>query len=254
MNGQFRPRLNMNRAAQSPSPNNVMVEQHTIPLKVQRFFTDVNGQILPITDPLIIAAGLNVKWPVYLFGAFDQNGGYSIAQKICTPPRGNYLCTFTNGKELTSTSILGFTGLNEIQSRLNPGDIVQVYCDNLQNPNYFIWIVLSNSYTGLGSIVANLLTTQNDGRNGKLKIKSVNFYFVDINQLNESINFTVADNLGTFRNDSIQPYLFRSPYDEQNNFVAMETDFNLNQFMGVNTFLGVTTDNISFDFLVQTIK
>lgn len=254
MQGTFRPRVNMNRSVQTPQFNNVVVEKHTIPLKVQRYFTDVNGQILAITDPLIIAAGLNVKWPVYVFGAFDQLGGYSIAQKICTPIIGQYLCTFVNGKENTTASIIGFTGLNEIQSKLKAGDIVQVYTDNIQNPNYFVWIVLNNSYTGFGSIVSNLLSTQNDRRNGKLVVKGVNFYFQAINQLNETVNFTVCDNLGTFRNDSIQPYMFRNPYDGQDNFVSMETDFSLNQFMGVNTYLGIDTDNISFDFLIENQK
>lgn len=249
----FRPRVNMNRAVQTPRFNNVVVEKHTIPLKVQRYFTDVNGAILAITDPLIIAAGLNVKWPVYAFGAFDYNGGFSIAQKICTPVVGQYFCAFINGQQNTSASILGFNPLNEIQSQLKPGDIVQVYTDNSLAPNYFVWIVLSNSYTGFGSIVANLLSTQNDKRNGKLSIKGVNFYFQAVNQLNETINFTVTDNLGTFRNDSIQPYMFRNPYDGQDNFVSMEADFTLNQFIGLNTFIGVDTDNISFDFLIENL-
>lgn len=252
--GEFRPRLNMNRAPQSPTFNNVVVEKHTIPLKVTRFITDVNGQLMAITDPLIIAAGLNVKYPFFVFGAFDQNGGYSIAQKICAPPAGRYLCTFVNGKEQTSMSILGFSAFNEIQSRLNPGDIVQVYTDSLLTPSYFIWMVLNNSYTGLASIVSNLVTSQQDGRTGKLKIKGVNFYFSVVSQLNETLNFTVTDNLGTFRNDSIQPYLYRNPYDAQENFVSMEVDFNLNQFMGLNTFIGTDTDNVSFDFLIENHK
>jgi hypothetical protein len=241
----------MNRAPQVPQVNNVLSTRHTIPLKATRYFTDVNGQVLPITDPLIVAAGLNVKWPIFLFGAFDQNGGYSIAQKICAPFAGEYLFTFVNGKGQTSASVIGFTGLNEIQSLLSPGDIVQVYTDNAQNPTYFVWLVLNNSYTGLNSIVENLNTTQNDGRKGKLKVAGVKMYFANVNQLNETVNFTIADNLGTFRNDSIQPYLFRNPYDGQSNFVDMQTDFDLSQFLGVNTYIGVDSDNVSFDFLIE---
>jgi len=248
---QFRPKLNMNRRPQTPMVNNVLSERHTIPVKATRYFTDVNGQILLITDPLIIAAGLNVKWPVLLFGVFDQNGGYSIAQKICGPVIGDYLFTFVNGNGQTSASVIGFTGLNEIQAQLKPGDIVQVYTDNAQNPSYFIWIVLNNSYTGLGSIVQNLNTSQNDGRKGKLKVSQVKMYYGNVTQLNETVNFTIADNLGTFRNDSIQPYLFRNPYDGNTNFVDMETNFDLSQFLGVNTYLGVDSDNVSFDFLVE---
>jgi hypothetical protein len=249
---QFRPQINMNRRPQMPMVNNVLSERHTIPLKVTRFFTDVNGQILSITDPLIVAAGLNVKWPVFLFGPFDQNGGYSIAQKICKPVIGDYLFTFVNGKGQTSASVIGFTGLNEIQGQLKAGDIVQVYTDNLQNPNYFVWMVLNNSYTGLGSIVQNLNTSQNDGRKGRLKVSGVKMYFANVNQLNETVNFTITDNLGTFRNDSIQPYLFRNPYDGHSNFVDMQTDFDLTQFLGVNTYLGVDADNVSFDFLIES--
>jgi hypothetical protein len=62
------------------------------------------------------------------------------------------------------------------------------------------------------------------------------------------------DNIGTFRDDSINPTMFRGIMTAQDNLVELETDFTLNQFIGVNSYIGVTTNTISFDFLIHNIR
>jgi hypothetical protein len=247
-------KLYLDRPNQFPRLNNVVMDSHVIPVSVTRHFTDVNGIILPITDPLIIAAGLDKKFPYFLFGEFDRAGGYATALKTCEPVAGEFLCSFVNKSPYNTFNILGFTGLNQIKDVIRTGDIVQVYTDSIQSPNYFVWIVISNSYTALGSIVSNLQSEQRDNRNGKLYIKGVNFYYNTLRQLDEALHFTIMDNIGTFRDDSINPTMFRGIFTAQDNLVELETDFTLNQFIGLNSYITVTTNTISFDFLIHNIK
>lgn len=247
--------LTLSRPRQRPQINNVVVDRHTIPVNVTRYITDVNGAILAITDPLIIAANLNVSYPVFLFGEFDRQGGYYIGNKVC-PPRGAsvYLTSFVNGQGNTSASIIGFTGFNEIQGRLKHGDIVQVYTDSLQNPNYFVWIVLTHSSASIGSIMTNLKTEQKDNRNGKLFVEGINYYYQNALQLDEALHVSIADNLGTYLDDSIQPNIYKSPMVAQPDLIYLQVNFVLNQFMGLNFYLRPDIDNVSFDFDIVNVS
>lgn len=227
----------------------------SVPITVKRFFTDVDGVILAKNDVLIPAA-MKVRYPVLMFGTFDMNSGYRAGINVCAPGVGvNYLKSFVNGISSTSYSVLGITGLNEIQGQLNLGDIVHVFCDDIQNPSYFCWIVqTSNGLSGLSSVIMNLMTNQNDNRLGKLYIYEVMLNTSDPNQWKQVINFTVYDNLGNYSNDSINPKMFRGPFTELDNLIRLDTQFLADQYLGVNTFIDFDTDNLTFDFNIRKIE
>lgn len=227
----------------------------TVSISVRRFFTDIDGVILDKND-ILIPANMKVKYPFFMFGTFDLISGFRAGSNVCPPIGGaNYLTSFVNGFPSTSYSVLGVTGLNEIQGQLSLGDIVHVYCDSIQNPSYFCWIVQSsNALSGLASIITNLMTTQNDNRLGRLFVYEFLLNNSDREQWKQGINFTVFDNLGNYANDVVNPLMFRTPFNELDNLIRLDTEFLCDQYLGINTYMDFATDNLSFDFNIRKIE
>ena len=242
----FTPKL---KDANSRMPD---ILEHTIPISIQRFFTNVDGTIVAKnTVPL----ALQVKYPIMLLGEFDKDGGYAIAlQNVPPAPGTRYIMSFVNGSGNSSMSITGFSGLNDIQGKLSVGDIVHVFTDDITNPNYFVWLVVKSTYGSLASIIGNTKTTQKDFRFGQLVAKEINFFVDDQSQFNESIHFTRADNLGTWKDDPIQPYIFRNPFTEEQGFITIKSDITIDQFQGLNFYMVFAADNLTMDFKVKKIN
>lgn len=236
---------------QKPSPRNVLVMNHTIPVKVLRFFTDVDGRIVAKGA---VPAALQTRYPVFLLGDFDRQGGYRIASQICPPDATIvYLQTFVHRYNGIPTNIIGFSGFDEITNQLKTGDIVSVYTDSLSAPTYFVWIVVQNDYAAMGSIIGNSESVQNDRRIGQLFIDEINYFVTDETQYNEVLHYTVFDNIGTYRDNQIQPLLFKTPYVEQQNFITIETDFKLDQYLGINLYMLFANDSLTFNFKLSKI-
>lgn len=225
-----------------------------VTISVRRFYTDIDGVILDKTD-VLIPANMKVKYPVFMFGTFDMLSGFRAGSNVCPPLLGvNYLTSFVNGFPSTSYSVLGITGLNQIQGQLSLGDIVHVFCDDIQNPSYFCWIVQSsNALSGLSSIMNNLMTTQNDNRLGRLFVYEFLLNNSDREQWKQAINFTVFDNLGNYANDVVNPLMFRGPFTELDNLIRLETEFLCDQYLGINTYIDYGTDVLSYDFNIKKI-
>lgn len=225
----------------------------SIPITVKRFFTDVDGQIV---DKAVVPVSLQVKYPVFMFGVFDMESGYKAGSNVCPQVNGiDYLMSFVNGMGASSQSVIGFTGLNEIQGQLAVGDIVHVFTDDKQNPNYFIWIVQStNSLAGLASIMKNLQTSQQDNRLGKLFIYEMLLITANQQQWRQPFNFTVYDNLGNYTNDPIGPMMFRGPYTELENLIRLDIEIMIDQYIGVNLYMDFTEDLLSVDFNIMKIE
>lgn len=241
--------INLNQNYYGKSPD---IERRSIPIIIKRFCTDVDGQLI---DKATLPANMQVKYPVYMFGGFDMISGYKAAHNICPPILGaNYLCSFVNGFPNTSFGIIGITGLNEIQGQLNLGDIVHVFTDSLQAPNYFVWVVQStNAIGGLGSIITNLMTDQKDNRIGRLFFYELLITDGTYNQWKVSMNFTGFDNLGNFTNDSIAPSTFKNPLSLIENVIRMNIEYVTNQYMGINTYIDFGVDQYSLDFNIKKI-
>lgn len=228
--------LNLNRKQQSVNSRSVLFSKHTIPINVRRFYTDVDGQII---DKSTVPAALQVRYPVFLLGEFDRNGGYSIGRKVISPEPGTfYLQTFVNGNGNTSINICNNSGLNEIQGYMNFGDVVTVYTDSLNSPGYYIWLIVSTQPVSMASILANSQTTQRDKRLGKLAVYEVNYQVSDASQFTEDLNITTYDNIGNYQNNQLQPLgIYRSIMDRQTNFITLKLTFDINQFLGINTYM-----------------
>src|SRR6478609_7582332 len=75
--------------------NGALMQEHTVPLKIARYYTDVNGTIV---DKALVPNALKVRYPITLFGQFDRNGGWKKSlQAVPVTPGTYFLMTFTAG-------------------------------------------------------------------------------------------------------------------------------------------------------------
>lgn len=221
--------------------NPALVLEHSIPLRITRYFTDVNGTIVDKND-VGIPDTLKTKYPVLMLGQFDRLGGYKKSLSAVPPLPGTfYYMSYTQG---INSPFLSFTGLNNIKSQILTGDIVIIYTDNLEAPNWFIWFIVSSEVVSLASIVGNTESTQQDDRIGSLYIKSYNYVSDNDLQYYEPVHYTKFDNIGNYRDDQISPYMFKTPFVEQTGLLTIDTNFKLDQYIGMNMYFLFTTDQI----------
>lgn len=230
--------------------NEARFEKHSIAIQIERFYTDVDGALLLKTDPAI-PLNLKVKYPIFMFGAFDLAGGYSIGMKNNPPPPGpKYLLTFINGYNATSYGVTGVNGNNAIQERLEIGDIVHVFADNLGNPTYYVWIV-QHSDSPLGAIVDNTKTTQKDGHLGYLFVRSISYPTNNELQWNEPVMVIFPDNVADYRSDTYQPLIWRTPQTGFTRSLELLLDFMVDQFIGFSTYIRFDTDSLQLTFNIE---
>lgn len=213
-----------------------------IPIKIKKIYSDVNGAIIAKN---ILPVALQKKTPVYLLGQFDRNGGYTIGNQILLPEVWQFLGVFTVG---FGVPFLFATGLNTVKNQISIGDIVIVYCDNLDTPTYYQFVIISSDKNSLASITANSQTTQQDGRLFNLYVEEFN-YEVDTNsQYNEVFHYVNIDNIGNFEDNQISPFAFRNPYTEQETVITVKTPFKVDQYLGIYFNMLFSCDNISMTF------
>lgn len=230
-----------------PAISNPYVKWHSIPVNVKRYFTDVDGQIV---DKNTVPLALQVEYPFFIWGDFDRQGGYNTGLKALNPIRNTfYLTSFTQANGITSQQITGFTGFNTVRNFIKNGDIVHVFTDNLNAPNYFVWVVIGSNYGALASIVGNSETEQKDGLIGKIFLQEFK-YFTDNpdDQWGTPIHFTRSINTTAWSDDTVQPYIFKTPFTEQQGFIDVRCEFNLDQYMSVGSYFHFNTENINMNF------
>lgn len=223
-----------------------LVKHATVAINVKRIFTDVDGVIV---DKATVPASLQVDYPVYLWGEMDRLGSYYLANRLL-PPNANtkFLTAFVWGSG-ANPYFFGFSGLANIQSQIQLGDLVTVYTDNITAPNYFIWIVLNASGKSMAAVQQNTVTTQKDGVYGMLEVKKIQ-YFTDNNlQWLENFRVVKSDNLGVPMVNNVSPYIFRNPYIENDRFIEIYWKYPINQFNGILFNYLFSTDEITLNFI-----
>ncbi len=246
--------LNMNSRREIVEPGSPLQPSHTMSVNVARYFTDVDGRIVAKNDAGLVAAGMAVKYPVFLLGQYDKESGYKAGLSI-VPPIVPYYMTFINGFGMTSNQIVTpFSGFNEIQPLLKAGDIVQVFTDNLAAPNYFAWIVMSCNVSGLASILANVGTRQNDNRLMKLYCNEINFIGNFPEQLNEAWHYVNLDNLGNAKDNQVTYNMFNNPFNVLPDVLTIATEFLFNQYIGIYLYMVLAVDNMSVNFKFNIVE
>lgn len=229
--------------------NNPYTKKHSIPVTIRRYFTDVNGTIISKnTVPL----ALQCEYPFFVFGEFDRQGGYSASLKALGPnPNTHYLLSFVQGNGFMTQFIVGlFSGANTIKDNVFTGDIVHVFTDDTQNPNYFIWLVQNFSQGAIGSVVSNSDSGQKDGRMGPLYLESFKYHADNVRQFDYPFVFTRFTNISTYKYDQVQPLMYKDPYIQQAELLDIMVEFNLDQYMSVGQYFLFDTDVITMNFKI----
>lgn len=244
--------VNMNQRRETVNPYSVLQPWHTIPIKVTRYFTDNQGTILDIANAGLVASGMVQNYPVFVLGEWDRQGGYRIGLNICPAVEPSKpLAIFANGVNGTTNNyITPFSPFNNLQSRLNIGDIVHVFYES--TGTYFCWIVYSNPVAPTSAILANLSSTQDDGRLMRLHAHAINFVCNNFRlQLNEAWNFYHVDNIGRFKTNQMPIAAFDSPMQVAPNVLKFEAMFDINQYVGIATYIIPTIDTMTFNIETQ---
>ncbi len=230
-----------------------LLRTHSIPITIRRYFTTVDGTVI---DKAISPVGVRLMYPFFTFGNFDQKGGYNNGLKVLpAQPGSKYLLSFVEGYGLTSEQITGFTGLNDLKTRLKLGDIVHVFTDDYlpaAGPNVFIWVVQSTKNNALASIIANAGTTEDDKRLGRMAVDFFQ-YFTDNpdGQWQRPVHFTRSNNLTMLNDDMVMPYIFKTPQTEQNGFIRIDCEMGVNQYQSIGTYFLFETEEIQMNFTLN---
>lgn len=232
-----------------------IVDKHTIPISVKVYMTTVDGTVLDKTDPAIPSA-MKEKYPYYMFGAFDYNGGYRIGNRVNPAIGCVYMATYTYGVNLP---FLSFTGLNTIQNYLKPGDLVHIFADDKSAPNIFAFVVLSCSSAAYASILLNSETVQKDRRIGQIDLLGFNYSmlapggnsFIISRQLQEDFKYVFMDNIGMYQNDSVQPGTWKTPHVELDDIITVDLMFKLDQYFLFTSYIDYEIDSLQLNFNVN---
>lgn len=222
-------------------------KKDTLQIEVKRYFTDVLGTIV---NKAAVPAALQIDYPVYVFGEYDRVGAYQLGIKnLPSKPGVFYYCSYVWG--VNSPFIFGFTGLSNIEGQLNPGDLVTVYTDNLNAPNYFVFIVQRCSGKSLASILQNLPALPYDADYGYINVKKLQYYTDNLQQWKENLLMLNYDFLGLVQSDGVSPISYRPAISLQDQFIEIVWTFTLTQYAAMNTYMLFATDLITFTFQVE---
>lgn len=221
-------------------------------ITINRFFTDINGTIISKTNAAVIASGMNVQYPIWMFGQFDRNGGYRIGNQVTPPSKKSlgigdvkYLGTFINGLDMP---FLFATGLNTIKNQMNLGDIAHVFTDSLDAPSIYCWIIQSGKSASLASIMANAIASEYE----KIYVKGLNYFFnSDANiQYIKNMNVTRVDHVGSYTNIPTNILGSIQVFDKQS-FAYFPLSFCVDQYNLVSTYLAIEVDSLQFSFIIK---
>jgi hypothetical protein len=219
---------------------------------INRFFTDINGTIISKTDPSVIAAGMDIEFPIWMFGQFDRDGGYRVGNQITPPLKlstgtglAQYLGTFIAGLDLP---FLFATGINTVRHTMALGDIAHVFTDSLDIPTVYCFIIQSGKSAALASIMGNAIASENE----KIYVKGLNYFFASEANLQfiRNMNVTRIDHVGSFENFPTNILGSVQVFDKQA-FAYFPIKFTVDQYNLLSTYIPIEIDTLQFSFIIN---
>ncbi len=214
------------------------MQRKNLSISVKKFYTDVDGNIIDKNTEFPIGSEFRVNLPVWLWGKFDYRSQYSISRRL-TPFVSN-AWKFFNMYVAASYEFLVFSGANGIRSQIGTGDVVFVYTDDVINPTYFVFIVVTGqNLNPYASIVQDV-----DG-----SLISLMFKYDSVqNPFNyqQELEYIQFDKLGNSKRSTIQPDTFLPPSNKHTDVIDIELEMMLTEYFSLNTYLLFETDIITF--------
>lgn len=204
-------------------------------INVQRFYTNTAGTIL---DKNTVPASLQTKFPFYLFGEFDKQGGYRLGNQITFPVIGGLIQTLVVRGQYDFTQ---FTGANNVRDNFNIGDFILLYGDSLTAPTYLIWILISCPFQSYASVVGNT-------KHLPLKTHSILYKTDNQLQYNETLSAVRVNQIGVFETKTYQPLANKNPLNPQDDFIEMLLPFTFSQYLGMYSYFQFDTELVNLNF------
>lgn len=216
-------------------------------LNVTRYTTDVNGTIL--ADGAI-PASQKTPMPFHLFGEFDRNGGFEIADKLLSPVWNTKL--FSVYVWGLNSPLFFFNALADINNKFRKGDMLFVYVDDINAPNYFTFVIVSAQQGAYASLVGQLNTTQLDAQRwGTFKIFNIDYTWINDAQLDNAVYIIESRFDCSFRSDPLQPRAYyHVQYKPGVNKIQIPINAIGNQNFGLSSFMAYENSVLNLSFIV----
>ena len=205
-----------------------------VSLNVNRYFTDVDGQII---NKATLPLSFQLDFPFYLLGNYDSKSGYRKGIKNVPPQFGStYLCSFIYGVQIP---FLQLTGLNTIKNFCDLGDIVHVYVDDLNNPDFYCWIVQSGNNVGAYSLISSL-----EG----VTLDSINIVTDTPNQIQQKFTVLMYNKTGEVTTQDFTTENAKSPLYKQESFTRLNISAPLSDYIAFATYFTFASTQIAYTF------
>jgi hypothetical protein len=202
-------------------------------INVTRYFCDNAGGEVPYNT---LPSVMQTKYPFFLFGKFDFDGSYKVANQINPPQAGvYYLYSFIKG---SAFDYVAFQFGNTVSSKIQNGSLVTVYADSPSNPNWLVYVVVSCPFQSYTSIMQNVQKN--------FKVTSIIYNADDQSNYNETIFSIVLTPTGQFQSEQYQPLAFKQISDYISTFLKMPFQFEPDFLHGLTSNIVLTANNLNF--------
>lgn len=207
----------------------------TLSVNVRRLTTDSNGTIL---DDATVPIDQRKAYPFHLFGEFDRQGGYNIADSIVSGKENTILFgVYVWG---LNSPLFFFSILATINNQFKKGDLIFIYVDNINAPNYFHFVIVTTDTGGYASLVSQSNITQLDdsGYWGVFKFFDIKYSWIHDSQVDYPLIKIKTRYNGASTSDSINPeaYLYTQQQPDIH-VILIELEAVLNQYFGLTSFI-----------------
>jgi hypothetical protein len=211
--------------------------ESSISISVNRYFTDLNGNVL---DKNLIPDSLKVKFPFYLFGKQDFDGGFYGANMANPTINSVYFQRYISGEGFDWFALQG----GDIWTKYHVGDMVLVFADSYPDMSYLIFVVVSCDRQAYGSILK-------DQFRGALELTEILYILDNKNNYNERISFVQLNNLSVPKIDYYQPLAAFTPEQKQVEFIKIPLHYKMNPLIGLGSYIQFETEFMNFEFKVK---
>lgn len=221
------------------------LKKFTISALIKRFTTDANG-IIQNPVPVVFQKPL----PFHLWGDYDKNGGYQIADLVTQQFDTILMDFFTVG---INTPFFFAAPFNNINAQFKKGDIVFHYVDDLNNPNFHTFVIISARQGGFGSLVSqsNVSQIDDNGNWGVFKVDHMRFIWENDEQLYLPF-FTIKTQFnGRFESNSFLPIEYRNNIQQEDvKNIIIPTEFLCSQYFGLSGYIDWQNPTLELVFVL----
>lgn len=230
------------------------IRKFALQASIKRYTTDANGVIL--ADGAI---PLNQRraFPFHLFGEFDRQSGYPIANLVTLRNFGGgqvnvfLLAVYTYG---IGTPFWFAAPFNNINQQLRFGDIIFLYVDDIAAPTYFHFIVVSTrGDAGFNSLVSQTNISQIDDQKnagwGAFKFTSFQMTWDSDVQLKQPFYTILTKFDGDYKFQTFNPRADLPPYFKPDvRTIDVKLQMLINQYTGLSGYLAFESNSLELLF------